>query len=427
MDYTTQELRPLIYREKNNIEDFDINNPKALDAEMLNRIELSKVIKLEGANKYILDIFNNAYYITTLIMMERHPVHYLSKYILIAEHTSSAYYDIYKKTSGYKLISAIIMAMVNNYLRLLDDKYLITENILIKQINSHFNDIGPFYSSEELSSFNTYQSFLLNDNIKDFRIEKDAFTPRTIDYQAVSEMEYLLYNRKKSDWRRFTDDYNEEKISELFDFCKNEYSASFLADHIRREAEGYKQTETVEFINRLDMKKLFTVFPWDATLENKYAWLSHQYCLLQDRYNELKKKSESVLSSECEGVNEPDAEKIKLMEELRDYKEKVQGLSRKKAALFVLSMANAFGFNYTNKKKDLAPVINYLFGWGIASSQKKLCEGFSASDSEELAKVFDSLSPRLSETIRRKGETVVNSEVTPEETPLTSEVTPPEG
>ena len=131
MDYTKQELRPLIYKDRGDIDEFDIDNTQSLDAEMLNRIECSEIIRLEGANKYILDIFNNAYYITTLIMMERHPVHYLSKYILIAEHTSSAYYDIYKKTSGYKLISAIIMAMVNNYIRLLDDNYLKYDNILL--------------------------------------------------------------------------------------------------------------------------------------------------------------------------------------------------------------------------------------------------------------------------------------------------------
>lgn len=423
MDYTKQALRPLIYRERKNIEEFDINNPKSLDAEMLDRIERSDVIKLEGANKYILDIFNNVYYITTLILMEKHPIHYLSKYVLIAEHTSSAYYDIHKRNTWYALFSAIIMGMVKNYLCLLDERYLERNNVFMEQYDGCVVNSGN--ASSARNYYRIYESFLL-DNLKDYSIDRNAFKRRFIDFVAVGEAESLLY-RNSSTWRSFTDDYDEEKITELFYFCNNEYSASFLADHIRREAEGYKQTETVEFINRLDMKKLFTVFPWDATLENKYAWLSHQHCLLQDRYNELKKKSESVLSSECEGVNEPDPEKIKLIEELADYKEKVQGLSREKAALFVLSMANAFGFNYTNKKKDLAPVANYLFGYGTASIAKRLCEGFSSSDSDELAKVFDVLSPSFSKMIRGKGEAVMNNEVTPEVTPLTSEVTPPEG
>lgn len=397
MDYTQQFLRPLIYRERKNIEEFDINNPKALDAEMLNRIERSDVIRLQGANIYILDIFNNAYYITTLIMMEKHPIHYLSNYVLIAEYTSAAYYGTYKKISPYALFSAIIMGMVKNYLCLLDERYLERGNVFMERYDECA--VSSYDTSTASNKDRIYKSFLI-DNLKDYSIDRNAFKRRSIDYVAVGEAESLLLNNN-STWRTFTDDYDEEKITELFDFCNNEYSASFLADHIRREAEGYNQTETVEFINRLDMKKLFTTPPGDATIENKYACLSYQYCLLQDKYDELKKKSGSVPSSEGEGVNEPDAEKIKLIEELADYKEKTQGLSRKKAALFVLSMANAFGFNYTNKKKDLAPVANYLFGYGTASIAKRLCEGFSSSDSEELAKIFDALSPRLSEMIRR--------------------------
>lgn len=417
MDYTIQELRPLIYKNRKDIDKFDINNAQALDAEMLRKIESSEIIKLDAANRYILDIFNNAYYITTLIMMERHPVHYLSKYILIAEHTSSAYDDIYQKNSWFRSFSAIIMAMVNNFLRLLDDQRFTVNNIFIKQLNSHFNDIGNHYTSDELRSFQLYNDFILNDNLKDYCIKRDSFKPRPIDYHAVSEMEDYIYNKKKSNWRKFTNDYNEERIAELFDFCGNEYSASFLADYIRREAEGFCQEETIEFINTLDWKRLSKISPDEATIENKYAWLKLRCCRLQDEIQKLKtnNKSTSVGNTVCS--DDSDAEKKKLIEELTECKEKVKGLSREKAALFVLSMANAFGFNLKNKKKDLAPIVNYLFGWGIASSQKKLCEGFSASDSEELAKIFDALSPRLSEMIRNKGEVVKNNEVTPEVTP----------
>lgn len=401
MDYTKQELRPLIYKDREDIDEFDISNTQSLDAEMLRQIEVSEIIKLDGASKYILDIFNNAYYITTLIMMERHPVHYLSKYILIAEHTSSAYYNIYEKNTNHKLFSAIIMAMVNNYIRSLDDKYLKSDNIFLKQLNSHFNDIGPFYSSDELGSFNLYQSFLLNDNLKDFRVKKDSFKPRTIDYQAVSEMESILYNKKKSDWRTFTDDYNEERIAELFDFCRNEYSASFLAAHIRREANKNKKEEIVEFIDILDWKKLSTIHPKEATFEIKYTWLINLYNKLNDEYEKLKNKFESSNSENCNDMIE---------EEDNDNK---KVLSREKASLFVLSVANTFSFNYTNKKKDLAPVVNSLFGWGKASAEKRLCEGFKKDDIEDLAQIFDTLSPQLSQTIRNKGDALPKNEVTP--------------
>ena len=71
MDLTNPKIRPLVYQDKSSIDQFDIEDATALDAEMLRRIECSEIITFDGANKYILDIFNNAYYITTLIMMEK--------------------------------------------------------------------------------------------------------------------------------------------------------------------------------------------------------------------------------------------------------------------------------------------------------------------------------------------------------------------
>lgn len=343
MDYTKQELRPLIYKDRGDIDEFDIDNTQSLGAEMLNRIECSEIIRLEGANKYILDIFNNAYYITTLIMMEKRPVHYLSKYILIAEHTSSAYYDIQQKNTWYRFFSAIIMAMVNNYLRLLDDHVFNDDNIFIKQLNSHFNDIGNHYSSDELRSFQLYNQFLLKKNLKDYSINKDSFKPRSIDYQAVYEAESLLNNGKNLTWRSITNDYNKERIVELLDFCKNEQSALFLASHIRREAEGYNQEETLNFIDTLDWKKLSTLPPKKVSLENENAWLRHKYVLLSDENKRLK------ITEDCK----PD---INLKSEIEDLKEQLQmlqnknkglssGINQAQTALFGLSIANAFGFN----------------------------------------------------------------------------------
>lgn len=402
MDYTKQELRPLIYKDREDIDKFDIDNPQTLDAEMLRRMERSIIVNLDGANKYILDIFNNAYYITTLIMMERHPVHYLSKYILIAEHTSSAYYDIYKKNTNYKLFSAIIMAMVNNYIRLLDDKYLKYDNIFINHLNNYFNEVGPFPEQDVKTAYQLYNYVSLNTDLKDYSIKRDIFKPRSIDYQAVSEMESLLYYKKKSTWRTFTDDYNEKIIAELLNFCENEHSASFLADHIRREAEGYNQKEVVEFIDKLDMKKLSTVHPQEETAENKYAWLEYKYNKLLQENEQLKRNLEAAHSEDWFSVEEEQEE------------DKNGGkLSREKSALFVLSLANAFHFNYTNKKKDLAPVVNSLFGWGIASSERRLCEGSNKKNAEELAQIFDGLSPELSRTIRNKGVALPENEVTP--------------
>lgn len=416
MDYTKQELRPLIYKDREDIDEFDIDNPQTLDAEMLRRMECSIIVNLDGANKYILDIFNNAYYITTLIMMERHPVHYLSKYILIAEHTSSAYYDIYKKTSGYKLISAIIMAMVNNYIRLLDDKYLKYDNIFINHLNNYFNEVGPFPEQDVKTAYQLYNYVSLNTDLKDYSIKRDIFKPRSIDYQAVYEAESLLNNGKNLTWRSITNDYNRERIVELLDFCKNEQSALFLASHIRREAEGYNQEETLNFIDTLDWKKLSTLPPKKVSLENENAWLRHKYVLLSDENKRVK------ITEDCK----PD---INLKSEIEDLKEQLQmlqnknkglssGINQAQTALFGLSIANAFGFNYTNKKKDLAPILHELFGWGTAKIAAYLATPCDKEERDHLANLFKDLCPKLYATIMNWGE------LPPEVTPKEKKVTP---
>lgn len=114
-------------------------------------------------------------------------------------------------------------------------------------------------------------------------------------------------------------------------------------------------------------------------------------------------------------IKELEAENKALKETVSDCKEKVKGLSREQAALFVLSMARTYGFHVSNKKEQLAPVIHELFGWGVASAGKRLCEGFNAEDVETVAKIFEELAPKLVKTIRNKGELKKTSN---EETPL---------
>ena len=161
MDYTKQKLRPLIYKDRPDIDHFDINDPKSLDSVMLNRIEDSEIVEYDGASKYILDIFNNAYYITTLILMEPHPVHYFRNYITIAEHAGSAYYDVRERTPGSRYFASMTMAMVWNYLCICQpDIYgSLKDNKLLKNIWDHH------VKSFKESDWDKKARFLFFDNV----------------------------------------------------------------------------------------------------------------------------------------------------------------------------------------------------------------------------------------------------------------------
>lgn len=178
MDYTKQELRPLIYEDRNSIDDFDVNDPESLDAEMLKRIEDSEIVELDGASRYILEIFNNAYYITTLILMEPHPVHYLYKYLTIANHAGSAYEDVREKNTYHSFFECITMAMVWNYLSAcLPDKYALgNEDRLLKSIwdyhYKHFDDT----EWDGHARFLFFNNVMRADKIQKYHVQ-DKFMP----------------------------------------------------------------------------------------------------------------------------------------------------------------------------------------------------------------------------------------------------------
>lgn len=97
------------------------------------------------------------------------------------------------------------------------------------------------------------------------------------------------------------------------------------------------------------------------------------------------------------------------------------GINQAQTALLGLSLANAFGFVYSNKKKELAPLLHSLFGWGEAKIATYLSFPCENNERDELANLFKDLSPRLYATIMNRGE------LPPEVTPFEEKVTPSDG
>lgn len=235
MDYTTHAIRPLIYKDKEDIECFNIDDEKALDAAMLELIEESPIIELDGANGYILELFNNAYYITTLIRMEKRPLLFFRNYITIAEHTGSAYYDVHERNTYYDYFSAFTMAMVCNYLRLLDENYLDEDNQFIKKVTEHFKKFFKPTSSRE-DAYSVFTANLMSiDVLYSYNTDKKSFVPRKIDEQAINETK-AHFRPKYSTWsnmiRGCAFKSNEQFINEV---CRTEEERRILANVIRKE------------------------------------------------------------------------------------------------------------------------------------------------------------------------------------------------
>lgn len=118
-------------------------------------------------------------------------------------------------------------------------------------------------------------------------------------------------------------------------------------------------------------------------------------------------------------IAELEAENKELKEQIEKVRNQEKGISlglnQGQAALFGLALANTFGFKYTNKKKQLAPMLHKLFGWGESKIARELGSNCEKEERNELASLFEDLCPKLYESIMNWGERP--PEETPEATP----------
>ena len=63
-----------------------------------------------------------------------------------------------------------------------------------------------------------------------------------------------------------------------------------------------------------------------------------------------------------------------------------------------MKLAPKLGIEFTNKK-DLAPMLSKLFGWGQNSLEKQMSHYLSKEEELELADIFGELSPELAKYI----------------------------
>lgn len=128
-----------------------------------------------------------------------------------------------------------------------------------------------------------------------------------------------------------------------------------------------------------------------------------------------KKPSDGKCDGKTDARIEELAQKLKDLEnELEAFKEKKKGINQHLTALLGLKLAPLLNINYTNKKQ-LAPVLSKLFGWGKRRLEQELCSYMSNEDELELANIFSELSPEIAKEICPKWNGQLSSETTESE------------
>ena len=175
MDYT-RIPRALIYKNRTEIDDFPINGDEynTLESQFYKKLIKRAFIKnsWQGPD-YILKIFNNAYYICTLILLEKTPTVYLARYKIIASENSKDF------NLRFNVLPAT-MALVYNFL-----EYYVgmdTSEDLMKDI------CEGFHNWEDPNDYNEWMEKFDELLIKTFKPISDipSFTPRNL-YDAITD------------------------------------------------------------------------------------------------------------------------------------------------------------------------------------------------------------------------------------------------
>ena len=201
MDYTTV-YRPLIYKDREDIDDFPVDETDdaeyiTMESVFMEKLESRPFIKESyNAPELILKIYNNARYITTLIYSENHPQHYLRKYLKITEKYS-------QDTIMSNHVMQATMALVVNYLlHYLGDFYYGSK--IVKAIIDNFKDWDAkgtpegkhdFYDLliERTSETDKYPRWATDDGDFSRRDMKAVVHDIDIDpYHIIADMDYII-------------------------------------------------------------------------------------------------------------------------------------------------------------------------------------------------------------------------------------------
>ena len=285
MDYTTV-FRPLIYKDREDIDDFPVDETDdtdfiTMEAVFMEKLEARRFIKESfDAPEIILRIFNNARYITTLIFSENHPQHYLHKYLKIAENDSR---DIIMCNHAMPATMALVVNYLLHYLG-----ELFYGSKIVKAIIENFNDWDTKGASEGKRDFydllidrtsetDKYPRWATDDGEFQRRDIKEVINDTDIDsYEIIGDLDYI--------------------IQETFGMYSGEPECPLIMKAIKALMENFERTEQIHETTRemlnIAYQKLKKAYPhaglkWEENvltpLQPEFDWGGQDVSLQSSR------------------------------------------------------------------------------------------------------------------------------------------------
>lgn len=247
MNYT-KVPRSLIYQQRD-IDDF-FEDPTSFESAFCDSLLKRPFMKnLEDQAETVLAIFNNAYYICTLIHMEEHPRLYINKYRKIASnHCEEPLWVNHIMPSTMALVYKLLF-YYQHYFTTID------ENIYLD-----ICDLFGSNSKGDVSDFNELNAFFYYKDKCEFNVSTiNKFTNRDI-YEVIANksispidiakgIDYIISEA----WQLWDNELHAESMSELLTRLQGcpkndemEYAINEIKDFLKRQSFDFPETDQQE-------------------------------------------------------------------------------------------------------------------------------------------------------------------------------------
>lgn len=292
MDYT-KIPRQLIYKDLDNIDDFGIDDKSSLEYEFYETLvdcplihNKESVEYIKDIPKLVLQIFNNAYYICTLINMEQHTELYVDRYLSKAKNDNEG------SLMWCNYVMPITMALV--YSLLLRNKF--HKHDILQRIKERIESIDEDGSIKCKAYFKrmTIES-KASDNNNDEDLKLYEFAPRTITHESIRDA--FSNDEQIKSWRQFTDDFNREKILDIFAHLgKTDEEKETMRESLRYEVETVcdadRTPNILALIDSMDFSNVEHIK--EVSLEAYYSRVAFENKVLESEVARLRDQLEET-------------------------------------------------------------------------------------------------------------------------------------
>lgn len=418
MDYTTVP-RSLIYRDRRSLKEFGAYETESITRPLADALLQIDIIQYSDSERRALWFMNAAFHICTMIMLEEDPRWRISEYKIVAIPSNWSNASI---SECQVLTLSIVLLLLNHLETPLKDFHPLGESV-----RNTISDI--LYNEDNMFYYARLQGKLEDDSFVPNTIPNSTFSPRYIDKETVHD----VMSEEDFNWVRFTNYLEERSVRDIVEaFGKTEDEKHNVVDMLRQASHSYYLASYNDCPEKVDKmlkkidKEIFLKFnpneEREITEEDKAELIipidPEPY---EARIKELEMEVESLTSENkelkkqqpTERPAEDDIESLKqqiseLKMEIADM-EKREGLDAPKAALLVRIACTKLG-GMPNNRENAWPLISNLWGTAEASARKRLRERVKEETVEDLASLFDSVSPKIAGIIREEGKVIIEKQ-----------------